>query len=324
MKYSVLKYSETYFNAWNSFISSSKNGTFLFHRDFMEYHNDRFEDFSLLVFEKNKLVAVLPANRSAEKVYSHQGLTYGGLVYNEKLKQAAVLSVFKCVLQFLHENNISALQVKQIPYIYHRLPSQETEYALFLANATMFRRDALSVIESSSMPKIASNRMEGIKKGMANGYIVKQSDDFASFWETLLMPNLEARHGAKPVHTAEEIIKLKNTFPNNIKLYIIENEGRIKAGTVLFETDTVVHAQYISAADDKNETGSLDFLFYHLITKEFIHKKYFDFGISNEEQGRKLNEGLAFWKESYGARTVTQDFYEVETINHTLLEGVLI
>ena len=95
--YTVKRYSEKEYDNWNAFVGKAKNATFLFHRDFMEYHKDRFEDYSLMVFKGEKLVAVLPANRLGECVYSHQGLTYGGLVYGEKLKLASVILIFKTV-----------------------------------------------------------------------------------------------------------------------------------------------------------------------------------------------------------------------------------
>lgn len=324
MEYSIVKYTSFYFKEWNEFVAKSKNGTFLFQRDFMEYHNHRFDDFSLLIFDGNKLMALLPANRVENVLYSHQGLTYGGLVYSEKLKQVAVISVFSEILKFLNNAKISTLYIKQIPYIYHKLPSQEIEYVLFLTKAKLVRRDGLSVIESSSKPRVASNRMEGVKKGRSNGFIVKEEQDFSNFWNAVLMPNLLARYNTKPVHSLEEITQLKAKFPDNIKLFVVEHNDNIVAGTVLFETDTVIHAQYISAGEDKNELGSLDFLYHYLITTTFAHKKYFDFGMSNEEQGKKLNEGLIFWKESFGARTIVQDFYEVETNTYALLNEVLI
>ena len=37
----------------------------------------------------------------------------------------------------------------------------------------------------------------------------------------------------------------------------------------------------------------------------------FDFGISTEQGGRYLNEGLIFQKEGFGARTVVYDTYEL-------------
>ena len=80
---------------WNDFVANAKNATFLFHRDFMEYHSDRFQDFSLLVLdEKENIKAILPANISANKVYSHQGLTYGGIVIDSKIKLEKFLSIY--------------------------------------------------------------------------------------------------------------------------------------------------------------------------------------------------------------------------------------
>ena len=322
--YTIERYNASYYNDWNNFVSRSKNGTFLFHRDFMEYHSDRFTDFSLLVFEGQKLVALLPANRVGDIVYSHQGLTYGGLILNQKIKLSAVLEVFKAVLRYLNSQDIVTLNVKTIPTVYHIKPAQELEYALFLVNAKLIRRDALAVIDNSMPVKVAANRMEGVKKGIANGFSVEQSHDFEAFWSQVLIPNLQNRHSAAPVHSAIEIAKLATRFPDTIKLFVVNNNGDIAAGTVIFETETVAHAQYISAGEDKGLTGSLDFLYHYLVTKQYSDKKYFDFGISNEQQGRKLNNGLAFWKESFGARTTVQDFYEVQTANHTLLDNVFV
>ena len=49
----------------------------------------------------------------------------------------------------------------------------------------------------------------------------------------------------------------------------------------------------------------------HLIKNVFQNKSCFDFGISNENQGKHINEGLNYWKEGFGARTITQDFYDI-------------
>ena len=49
--YSVKQYQEKDYASWNAFIGQAKNATFLFHRDFMEYHKDRFEDYSLMIFD---------------------------------------------------------------------------------------------------------------------------------------------------------------------------------------------------------------------------------------------------------------------------------
>ena len=323
--FTIRKYQSSDYSLWNEFVANAKNATFLFHRDFMEYHQDRFEDFSLLIFdEKNLLKAILPANRVGENLYSHQGLTYGGLVLQQKSKFQEVIGMMKTILQFLQNQHIVSLQLKQLPTIYHESPSDEMEYLSFILNAKLCRRDCLSVINLETDFEFSSSRAEGIKRGTDLELEWKEEQDFTSFWNEILIPNLDQKFKTKPVHSLEEITFLKSKFPNNIRQFNVYKQGKIIAGTTVFESDFVSHSQYISADDSKNTTGSLDFLHNRLITYTFRNKKYFDFGISNENQGKNINNGLLFWKEGFGARTVIQNFYEIETKNYSLLENVLL
>jgi len=290
----------------------------------MDYHNDRFEDFSLLIFKAEKLVSVLPANRVEDTVYSHQGLTYGGLVFDKKVKFKEVLEVFKTVLHFLSSEGIKKLQLKLLPKIYHQLPSDEIDYLLFLTEAKLLRTDISSTIDQNSRLKIQPNRLEGLKKAKKSGLIIKEENNFTGFWEEILIPNLKERHNSKPIHSVEEIELLASHFPKNIKQFNVYKNGKIVAGTTIFETQTVAHVQYISANEDKQQLGSLDFLFHHLITERFAENRYFDFGISNENQGKNINQGLLYWKECFGARSIAQQFYELETKNYNKLDSVLI
>ncbi|GGB86463.1 hypothetical protein GCM10007424_28160 [Flavobacterium suaedae] len=320
--YTTERYSKLHYDIWNEFVRSSKNGTFLFHRDFMEYHSDRFKDYSLMVFKKQKLVAVLPAHINGTTVSSHQGLTYGGLVYGNKTKLTDVITIYKEMLKFLNENNIETLSLKPVPSIYHKVPAQEQEYVLFLLNAKLVRRDGLSVIQYDSKLPIVKSRRQAARKGSDNNLKIVEESNFKLFWKEILIPNLKKKHNASPVHTVEEIEHLHKLFPKYIRHFNVYNDNEIVAGTTMFLTDNVAHPQYISGQEDKNALGSIDYLYSFLI-ETFSVKKYFDLGPSTEEQGRKLNEGILFWKESFGARVICQDFYEVTTANYTLLEEVL-
>lgn len=322
--YTVKRYEKNDYTDWNAFIGQTKNATFLFHRDFMEYHSDRFQDYSLVVLDGEKWVAVLPANVVGNEVFSHQGLSYGGLVYNEKVKLASVIAIFKSVLSFLNANKKEKLQLKLIPSIYHQKPAEELNYALFLAEAQLIRRDTLAVLDLSQQNNLSKLRKRSIQKGISYDFRIKEVDDFEDFWNEILIPNLAQKHQAKPVHSLEEITKLKALFPENIRQFNVYENGIIVAGTTIFETSTVAHSQYISGKEDKNELGGLDLLFQHLISETFKNKRFFDFGISNENQGRKLNNGLSYWKESFGSSTIVQDFYEVKTPNYSLLDSVLL
>ena len=320
----IVTYSSDYKNKWDDFLKSSKNGTFLFFRDFMDYHQDRFNDASLMVFKNDKLFAVFPANKAGKTIYSHQGLTYGGLLVGSKLKLHSILACFKSVLQYYEEQGFIDVQIKLIPNIYNAIPSDEMLYMIHVLNGSLIRRDLLSVINQKFPLKYAKDRLDGIKRGEKAGLIIKEDDEFDAFWNSILIPNLKNKHAVNPVHTLEEIKLLKQYFPENIKQYNVYENDRIVAGTTIFISKEVAHSQYISADQDKNITGSLDFLHNYLLTDVFKNKSYFDFGVSNENNGLNVNSGLQYWKEGFGARGIAQDFYQLKIANYTRLDNVLI
>ena len=322
--FSVKRYTAEDKFLWHQFMETSKNATFLFQRDFMEYHADRFTDHSLLALKKGKPVALLPANIADNTLYSHQGLTYGGLILHKKVKLKEVAAIFSSVLQFLNEKGIETLQIKMLPKIYNRLPADELDYLLFIASAERVRADVLSVIDNKNPLRIATNRLEGVKKAQKQGLRIVEENDFKGFWEKILTPNLALRHQALPVHSLGEITDLASKFPINIVQFNVYKDNEIVGGATIFETEAVAHVQYISANEDKQQLGTLDFLFEYLITERFRNKRYFDFGTSNENHGKNINEGLLYWKECFGARRIVQSFYEVKTANYKKLATVFI
>lgn len=305
-------------------MAISKNATFLHYRDFIEYHSDRFVDHSLIVTKGGSIVALVPANKDGNNVYSHQGLTYGGILLSRKQKTKDIFELFKAILLFLENQDISSFFIKPMPHFYAEHPSEEIEYVLQLTRAVCYRIDTASTIDYRDRLSIQSNRLEGVKKAQKKGLKIREEVVFKDFWEQILIPNLSNKHQSKPTHTLQEIELLQKQFSNNVRQFNVYNEDKIVGGATIFETKTTAHVQYISGDDNKQELGTLDFLFDHLITNVFTHKKYFDFGISNENQGKNLNSGLSYWKECFGARTFVHRHYEVKTKNHSLLNDVLI
>jgi hypothetical protein len=318
--YRVEKYTKENRLAWDTFISEAKNATFLFARDFMEYHSDRFTDYSLLVYKDDLLYAVLPANIVGDKLYSHKGLTYGSLVLSKSAKLLYTFEAFKALLAFLNAKAISTLELRNIPTFYNTMPSDELSYFLFKANATLIKRDALMVIDTSNKIKFQKNRREGINKAKRNGLTIAVDDNFEGFWNEILIPNLQKKHGVAPVHSLEEIQLLATKFPDHIKQVNVYKDNVIVAGTTLFLTKTTIHPQYVSGNSDKNAFGSLDLAYDYIINHFDSSKRYFDFNISSEENGTALNSGLIFWKESCGARTYVADNYLIDTACYKTLD----
>jgi hypothetical protein len=322
--YTVRHFISEDFEHWNAFISTAKNATFLFHRDFMEYHADRFQDYSLMVFEEEKLVALLPANKVDNVVHSHQGLTYGGLVLGKNAKLSTTIEVYKSVLKFLFENNIEKLSLKEIPSIYCTVFSDEINYLSHICKSQLLMKHAVSVISLKQDITISKSRRECINRGKKNNLIIKEETKFDVFWNQLLIPNLKEKYNAVPVHSADEISLLQKRFPDNIRHFNVYHNNELVCGTTVFITEKVVKPQYISGNENNNELGSLDFLYDFLINTFSKGKDYFDFGPSHENHGQNIVASINFWKESFGAKSVVQDFYEVETKNYTLLENILI
>jgi hypothetical protein len=255
-----------------------------------------------------------------DKLYSHKGLTYGSLVLSKSAKLLYTFEAFKVLLAFLNAKAISTLELRNIPTFYNTMPSDELSYFLFKANATLIKRDALMVIDTSTKIKFQKNRREGINKAKRNGLTIAVDDNFEGFWNQILIPNLQKKHGIAPVHSLEEIQLLAAKFPDHIKQVNVYKDNVIVAGTTLFLTKTTIHPQYVSGNSDKNAFGSLDLAYDYIINHFDSSKRYFDFNISSEENGTALNSGLIFWKESCGARTYVADNYLIDTACYKTLD----
>jgi len=320
----ILKYSEKFSDQWNEFLKCSKNSTFLFNRNFMGYHSDRLDDFSLIIMDNKKIVGLLPANiDDLGNVISHQGLSYGGFIFGRNEKLNNISKYIYSTLKFLSENDIDNLFYKSFPRFYNTVGSDEIEYNLFLLKGDLYRRDSALVIDLKNKIEFQTRRKRSIKKAEKFNIEIIESNSFSEFWNKILIPNLKLKHDTFPVHSLDEIELLANRFPENIKQFNALLDNKIVAGTTIFETPTVAHAQYISSSEEGRNNGGLDFLFDQLINDKYSKKNYFDFGISNENQGKSLNHGLLDWKEGFGGRAFSHDFYEISTKNFNLLENII-
>jgi len=290
----------------------------------MDYHSSRFTDHSLMVFIEQKLVALLPANLATDgTLISHEGLTYGGLVVSRAATLGRVLACFHATMRYLNREHISKLLYKKIPDFYNTLPNDEVNYALFLLEAQLCRRDCATVIVQSDRLNYRKGRKSEINRARRLGVHVAQETSFQAFWEPLLVPQLALRYSVRPVHTLDEITLLGSRFPENIKQFSAYCGGEIVAGVTIYETPTVAHAQYAAVSDHGRRIGAQAFLFAWLVDEYYKGKRFFDFGISNEFNGRAINHGLLDWKEGFGGRSYIHDFYEVCTDNYVKLEPVL-
>ena len=296
--------------AWDALVERSKNGLFQFQRDYMEYHSDRFTDFSLVALDaQGDIAALLPASIAGDVVSSHAGLTFGGFVTDARIKVAEMVGLFETLGEYLRKKEVARLVYKAVPHIYHQVPAEEDRYALFRCGAALNRCDVSSTIRSSARLPLSKGRRWAIKQAQKAGLAVEESRDFEGFMR-LEEALLAEKYATTPTHSGAELALLASRFPDRIRLFTVRSHDELVAGVVVYVYDTVAHAQYIAASERGKQLGALDLIIDHLIGEVFSKVAYFDFGISTERQGTYLNEGLVANKQSFGARAVVHETFE--------------
>ncbi len=316
MSFTAQSYTSARCEAWDAFVLQAAKPTFLLQRGYMDYHADRFADCSLMLYDAHgHLQGLLPACHDAQTrtVASHGGLTYGGIVTAPSAHAADVMAMLDAATQYyadtLHAQHLS---YRAVPYIYGAYPAEADLYWLFRQGARLAARGLSAAIDLRRPLPLATLRQRGVRKAERLQPQWVQDAPLATFWP-LLEKVLLTRHGVRPVHTLAEMELLKSRFPANIRLHTATLDGTTQAGVLIYETPHCAHAQYIAASGQAREGGLLDWLFERIITHYAQRPqppRYFDFGISTEAGGTRLNEGLLHQKEGFGARAVCYDTYD--------------
>ena len=309
----IIRYDASMAARWNDFARVSRNATFLHQRGYMDYHSDRFIDCSLIAVHDSKWCALLPACVDGDTLYSHRGLTYGGWLLPLRHYDATVMvEVMDAAVEWMRTHGLKHLVYKAVPHIYHRYPCEEDLYALFRHHATLAEVNISTTIDLTCPLPLDRGNKSGANAARKAGITVGPSDDWQGYWQ-LLSSLLDERYGARPVHTLDEMLLLRERFPENIVLHTATLDGELLAGVVMYLSQPVAHSQYIGASPQGKDSKALTLLFSHLID-EYRQQgyRYFDFGISNEDHGRYLNEGLVRQKSRLGGRGIAYNTYQLD------------
>lgn len=308
--FEIRKYTPGDKTAWDAYVDKARNATFLFRRDYIDYHSDRFADYSLMFYTGGRLHSLLPAHVVDSTLYSHYGLTYGGLIMNVDVTIGDVVELFGELNDYLRAQGIERVVYRPIPWIYHRHPSEEDLYAIFWkCNARLHLRNIGTTIFMQQHLRWRKDHRRRLKKAQDNGVWVKRDADIAEFW-TVLEGNLASRFGAKPVHSLDEMLLLKSRFPDNIIQYNAYIGDEIIGGITFYVTPQVLHGQYSSTNDKGKQFGAMEAIYDQVMYHDYADMPYLDFGSSTEEHGSVINAGLIAHKEGYGGRGVCYDTYE--------------
>jgi hypothetical protein len=314
----VVAYKPEMGNRWNQFVETAKNGHFMFDRRYMDYHQDRFPDRSLVFMKKDKMVALLPAHgptgdeSDPSAIVSHGGLSFGGLISGRSMNVRLMFDVVDALVAFMRENGWSHLIYAAIPHIYHAYPAEEDLFALTERGATRTQTKVSCALRIGSPPGYNQSRRILLRDAKKQQEIeIGEYHDFDAFYD-LLCESLQRRHGATPVHSREELQLLVERFPRNIKLFGAVREGELLAATMVFESPTCYRLQYKASSEEGFASHGSDLIEDFLIQEYGKPGRWVDFGTSMIPGSQELDKTLIQYKESFGACVVLQNVYRLE------------
>jgi hypothetical protein len=314
MSIEIVPYIQTHEAVWEEFCAGAVNATFLHSRRFLSYHRTRFKDLSVLIIESGKVVGIFPAAESpsdSKLVISHPGITYGGIVHRGWLSGMRMIEAITVLSAYYKKSGYKRLLYKPVPYIYTATNAQDDLYALFRLGAQRVRCDLSCTIDVANRQRISERRRRGLKKAQKVVTLSSDPELLGDLWEVITQ-NLTLKHDAKPVHSLTELALLVDLFPEQITIRCALLDGRVEAGVILFNFQTVWRSQYIAASERAYKISALDAVFDAALTEaQEFGVQYFDFGTSNEEGGKVLNDGLYRYKSEFGGGGVAHEFYEL-------------
>lgn len=319
-KYSLIEYESSWYDKWNSFIDNSNNGT-LFHRlDFLSYHRDKYKksENHIIWLKGQSVFAVMPLaifEKNGKKIAkSPFGASFGGIVHTENLNLRQSIIIIELLDDYLKSKRIEEIEIVMPPLNYFKHYSGNIEYSLSRSGYNISNRDIFNIIVLNNAEKY----WRKLFKGRARTTLRKVSDDFIieenvscdSFYSILVED--KKRNNAKPTHTLGELKLLKRMFPTDIFMDVaIHKESKLKSGICYFilKKDHTLMTFYIVQEDKAYGLNGTSVLIDNLVGNS-INKglKYIDFGSSSFGYEIK-NLGLAFFKESFGARGFIRNKY---------------
>ena len=300
----IIKYNQNYEKIWDEFVKTSKNGNIFHTRKFLSYHpKDRFKDESILIYKKNKLIAVFGAIEFENKIISHRGSTYGGLVVGVKNRLNDTLEIWQKIIEYYNKT----IEFRKCEYIFDNYPSREVEFSakklgFYEVNEELSTCLDLDCINLTKGRKWAVTKCKDLK-------VIYDDNDYKSYYN-ILNNNLK-KYNTISTHSLSEMIKLKQLLPNNYFLVTIYKDGKMIAGIwLVLATNKTAHTFYIAQNYDFSEYQPLSCIVKKII--EYLKNKnfkYLNFGISTENGGEYLNKGLFEFKESFGGFGVSRFYF---------------
>lgn len=305
---------------WADFVHRSNNGTLFHLPQFLDYHPEgRFDNRHLVVRDGEEMLAVVTGavteGDGGSWFSSYPGASYGGPVIPDRLGLRKVENVVDAVVRYCRDQGWAGVRMTLPPQIYFRRPHNYIDFALSKQGLTYSKRELTAVIDLSRFGEeidlaFRSSARRGVRKAEKSGIRVEENEDFAVFYP-VLEANLKDRHGVRPTHTLQELVRLRELLgEERVRQFVaLDDQDRVLAGMIMFHCNPrVTLAFYISHDERFQKLRPVNILYREVIDwARQMGYRYLDLGTFTLEMD--VNYGLCRFKESFTARGRFRDTF---------------
>ena len=304
---------------WDNFVDCSNNGT-MFHKiRFLDYHPEgRFKFHNLMFYKGSELVALLPGGLKENNTifWSPVGASYGSFVTKD-IPFSLALEIVDSFMDYCRQNGIKEAFLIPPPLVYSINISQHLEYAMLYRKFDF----ELHYISHAIDLKFGENFLRHFDKTARKTLHkilreqkirIEESNDYETF-NRILLAN-KAKHNAKPTHSLEDMLKLRELLPENLRLYLVYYGNEPIAGSLLFLTNKKVVLCFYNMLLYEYEHLKPVYLIMYETVRWAVENGYewVDIGVSQDTQADdpmtpSLN--LIYFKERFDAKGILRSTF---------------
>lgn len=297
----IIRYNNNLKQDWDNFVINNTFSTVYHLRNFLEYHpENRFEDYSILIYSNNILICILPCCKNNNKYFSYKGSTYGGpVIHNNWVSIDKMKLIIDKIFEY-YDNKIEFRLANDIYFpdhikLLYFLLSQKLKIVPELSWHIKSNDDFIGQISNKRNKKYLEKM---INDNNINCFITNDKNDYINFYNILKI-NLNKNHNTNPTHTLEEFLDIKERIKDNVYLFIVKQEEKILGGVFVIKiTNKCLYTFYISRNIEYNTSAVIYAMYTISIFSKENNIQYIDYGISTENSGKDINIGLSDYKQN--------------------------
>ena len=299
---------------WDALVEGAPNGHLMARSGFFRYHADRFEDASLFIRRGRRPLGVLPANRVGETLWSHQGVSFGGLILHPRTHFNHVEAAVSALLEHLRSGGIKSLMYRPAPHPYQVFPREEDVFFLEQAGARRVDTKLHSMILCGEPTALTAKTWNHtVKRSREAGLTVRAGGDadLPAVW-ALVEAALE-RHSQRAVHSLDDLALLRQRFPDEVLFMLAESgEGELLSGQVLLRSARTLTLLYVGDAPAGREVNAGTLLLDQVMKAPEHAGSWFDLGQWCDTGSRQGSDSLLQFKEAAGGRLIQRHTWQLD------------